>query len=185
MDDARILALYWQRQEQAVAETAKKYGRFCYSVAMNILSIHEDAAECVNDTWHNAWNAIPPERPVCLQAWLGRVVRNLALNRWNQNHAAKRYNGMEQLFDELVECIPAKQTVEQQMDDRELSMVIDTWLGNLAPEERAVFIRRYWKGDTVKQLAKECGVRPNDMAKRMYRLRQSLKAALEKEGILL
>lgn len=185
MDDTRIIALYWQRKEQAVAETAKKYGGFCHNIALNILSIREDAAECVNDTWHSAWNAIPPEHPVCLRAWLGRVVRNLALNRWNQNHAAKRYNGMDQLFDELAECIPASQTVERQIEDRELSEVINTWLGALAAEDRIIFIRRYWRGDAVKQLAQACGVRPNDMAKRMYRLRQSLKAALEKEGFQL
>ena len=87
MEDVEIIELYWQRNEQAIAETAQKYGAFCHSIAKNILSIDEDAEECVNDAFHQAWNAIPPQRPVRFRAWLGKTVRNLALNLWNKNQS--------------------------------------------------------------------------------------------------
>ena len=90
MEDRVIIELYWQRDERAIAETAAKYGVFCHTIAMNLLGQREDAEECVNDTWHTAWMSIPPQRPSRLRAWLGRVVRNLALGLWNRNHAQKR-----------------------------------------------------------------------------------------------
>lgn len=91
MEDLQIVNLYWKRDERAIQETERKYGGYCYSIALNILSDNEDAEECVNDTYHQTWKSIPPNRPKSLKAWLGKICRNLALNLWNKNHAQKRY----------------------------------------------------------------------------------------------
>lgn len=185
MEDSQIIDLYWQREEAAIAETQRKYGAFCYGVAKNILSVHEDAEECVSDTWQRAWESIPPQRPVKLRAWLGKIVRNLALNLWNKNHTQKRYVGMTELFSELEDCIPSPETVEREIEEKELSEYISAWLLTLSREDRILFVRRYWNGIALRDLAKEWNLAPDQLAQRMYRLRGRLKTALEKEGISL
>lgn len=185
MEDDEIVDLYWRREEEAITATSQKYGGFCHGIALNILSVREDAEECVNDTWCHAWNAIPPERPRKLNVWLGKITRNLALNRWQKRRAKKRYHGMEVLLDELAECIPAGSSPEQTLENTEITRVIEDWLKTLSREERAVFVRRYWGGEALGRLAKESGSSPERMKKRLYRLRQQLKKALEKEGIYL
>ena len=183
MEDNQIIDLYWQRDEQAIVETSKKHGAFCHSIAKNILCIDEDAEECVNDTYHQAWNAIPPQRPAKFRAWLGRVVRNIALNLWNKNHTQKRYSGMSELLSELEDCIPSSKTVEQEIEDKELTEIVDRWLHSIDREDQVLFVRRYWNGIALKELAKEQAVSPGKLSQRMYRLRISLKTALEKEGV--
>ena len=183
MEDSQIVDLYWSRNEEAIAETSRKYGTFCQTVAMNILSIREDAEECVNDTWHQAWNTIPPQRPMKLRYWLGRIVRNIAINLWNHNHAKKRYDSMEQMLDELEDCVPSPVTVERIVESEELGYLIGAWLDALPQEDRIVFVRRYWHGTALNRLAVERKIAPEKLAQKMYRMRLSLKAALEKEGI--
>jgi len=185
MEDSKIIDLYWDRDENAIAQTAIKYGNYCHTIAFNVLSIHEDAEECVNDTYVQAWNTIPPQRPTMLKAWLGKVVRNMALNLWDKNHAQKRYQGIDVALDELEECVPASQTVESALEDKELGQVISKWLRTLPEDDRNLFVRRYWSGDSVNDLAEEWGVTPNKLAQKMFRLRNSLKAALEKEEVYL
>lgn len=182
MEDSQIISLYIGRDEAAISETASKYGAFCHGVALNILSIHADADECVNDTYLRAWNSIPPQRPARLGAWLGRVVRNIALDLWKKNHRQKRYAGMEQLLNELEDCIPSPVTVESEITEQELTGIINSWLASLPQEDRILFMRRYWNGEAVAVLAQENGMSPANMAKRMYRLRQNLKTRLEMEG---
>ncbi|MCH5272982.1 MAG: sigma-70 family RNA polymerase sigma factor [Lachnospiraceae bacterium] len=182
MEDWQIIDLYFKRDEAAISETDKKYGGFCRGVAINILSSDEDAKECVNDTWFQAWNAIPPQRPDKLGAWLGRVVRNIAINLWNKNRRKKRYAGMEQLLKELEDCIPSSKTVEHEIEEKELTEVLNTWLASLSKNDRILFMRRYWNGEMLNNLAKEYGATPGKLAKRMYKLRQNLKSMLEKEG---
>ena len=174
--------ILFKRDEAAISETATKYGVFCHRIALNILSISADAEECVNDTYLRAWNSIPPQKPGKLGAWLGKVVRNIAFDLWKKNHRQKRYAGMEQLLSELEDCIPSPATVEHQIEEQELTEVINTWLALLPQNDRILFMRRYWNGETVNTLAQESGVSPANMAKRMYRLRQNLKSKLEKEG---
>lgn len=185
MEDSEIIDLYWRREEAAVAETQKKYGAFCYGIAKNILSVHEDAEECVNDTYHRAWDSIPPQRPVKFRAWLGKIVRNLALNLWTKNHTQKRYAGMTELLGELEDCVPSPNTVERQMEEKELSEFLSAWLLSLSREDRILFVRRYWNGAALRDLAREWKLDPGKLARRMYRLRGGLRAALEKEGIAL
>ena len=182
MEDSQIIGLYFKRDEAAISETAAKYGAFCRGIALNILSISADADECVNDTYLRAWNSIPPQNPVRLGAWLGKVVRNIAFDLWKKNHRKKRYSGMEQLLNELEDCIPSHTAVESEIEGQELTGVINAWLASLPQSDRILFMRRYWNGETVAALAQESGVSPANMAKKMYRLRQGLKSRLEKEG---
>lgn len=183
MEDIQIVELYWQRNEQAIAETSNKYGAFCHSIAKNILSIEEDAEECVNDTYHRAWNAIPPQRPVKFRAWLGKIVRNVALDLWNKNHTHKRYSGLTAMLSELEDCIPAPKTVEREIEEKELTEIIDRWLRSIDRNDQILFVRRYWNGIALNELAKEQNVSPGKLAQRMYRLRISLKSVLEEEGV--
>lgn len=185
MEDEQIVSLYWARSEDAIRETDVKYGSFCRTLARNILSVREDAEECVNDAYHHAWNAMPEERPSLLRAWLGKVVRNLAIDLWHRNHAQKRYDGMELLLSELEDCVPSPETVEDAIEAAELGRVISKWLDTLPEDDQTLFVRRYWNGDALNALAKEHGVAPVKLAQKMYRMRLALKAALEKEGIAL
>lgn len=118
MEDSQIIELYWQRNETAISATKQKYGNFCYGIAKNILSVHEDAEECVNDTYNQVWQAIPPQRPERFRAWIGKIIRNIALNLWNKNHRQKRNVGMTELLSELEDCILSPQTVERDRGKR-------------------------------------------------------------------
>ena len=188
MEDFEIVGLYFERDEKAIAETAAKYGAFCHSIALNILTIPEDAEECVNEAYWHAWNAIPPQKPDRLGAWLGRVVRNIAVDIWRKGQRQKRSAaaaGMEVLLDELEDCIPSPETVEREIEGQELSEAVNRWLASLPKGDRTLFVRRYWFGESVEALAGKAGKKPAAVAKKMYRLRQSLKSALEKEGYIL
>lgn len=182
MEDAAIVALYWSRDENAIAETDRKYGPYCRAIAQNILSVREDAEECVSDSYHHAWNAMPPQRPDRLPPFLGRIVRNQSISRWRKERAQKRYAGLESLLSGLEECLPAPQDVERAVEGRELTRRVEVWLEGLSRDDRAVFLRRYWYGQEVQALARAWGVSPNQMAKRLQRLRKSLKRDLEQEG---
>ena len=185
VEDNRIIELYFSRDEAALVETAKKYGTFCLRIAMNVLNVQEDAEECVNDTYHKAWKEIPPTRPDSFKAFLGRIVRNCSISKYRALHAKKRGNGMELMLSELSDCVPAAGTVEQEIEARELADYINEWLSGLAVEERVLFVRRYWYGDEVRQLAKQCGISGVQMTQKMLRLRKRLKAFLEKKGVVL
>lgn len=182
MEDSEIISLYWSRDESAIAETSRKYGGLCFRIAKNILTAAADAEECVNDTYFRAWNSIPPQKPIKLGAWLGRVVRNISITLWQKNHAQKRYNGIDAILDELEDCIPSPDTVERELDEAELSRFIDGWLMSLEPSDRAIFVRRYWYGEPVAEISKEQGADPAKIASRMFRLRKKLRASLEQEG---
>lgn len=183
MDDSKIIELYYQREEQAITETDAKYGPFCRAIALNILSVREDAEECVNDTWHTAWNRMPPDLPQSLKAFLGRITRNLSISRFRANRAQKRYDGMEILLSELDDCVPDVRGVEETVDEHTLSDLISRWLNNLPVDDCTLFVRRYWYGEAVKDLARKWECTPNKMAQRMMVLRRDLKAFLEKEGV--
>ena len=183
MDDRQIVELFWQRDESAIAETECKYGPFCLGIASSLLSSGEDAKECVNETFYQAWKLMPPERPDRLRPWLGRIVRNIAVSLWRKNHRQKRYGGVEQALSELEDAVPSPLSIEREVESAELGRVIDRWLGSLPREDRVLFVRRYWYGVSLKELAEESGTPPQKLAQRMYRLRLALKAFLEKGGI--
>ena len=185
MDDKQIIELYFERNEQAIRETQNKYGAFCHRIAMNILGIHEDAEECVNDTYYSVWKQIPPTVPEVFKVYLGRITRNLSISRFRAMRAKKRYSSMEIMLSELNDCVPSSSNVEQTIEVMQLSDYISEWLDSLPEEDCALFVRRYWFGDEVQELAKKCGITAAKMAQRMLRLRKSLKAALEQKGVAL
>ena len=182
MEDTAIIELYWARNEDALTQTDLKYGPMCRSLAFGILSDREDSEECVNDTWHRAWDTMPPQRPDSLRAYLGRIVRNLSISRLRRRNAQKRGPGIKIMFSELEDCLPAAVSVEQELDANELASAISRWLRTLDADDRVLFVRRYWYGEPVQTLAAQWSFEPNRMAKRMLKLRRSLKQWLEKEG---
>lgn len=182
MEDAKIIELYNARNEQAIAETEHKFGSMLFSVAMNILCSKEDSEETVNDTYGKAWNNIPPLAPLSLGAWLGKITRNLSISRWRKNRAQKR-SGMEIMLSELEECIPSFENTEEESENGEITAAINRWLAKQKKEDRIVFIRRYWYGDSVAQLSEKAKTAPNKLSSKLFRLRHSLKNFLEEEGI--
>ena len=187
MEDSAIISLYWARDEGAIAATDRKYGALCRSLSQSILASREDAEECVNDTWHRAWDTMPPQRPDALRAYLCRIVRNLSIGRWRAKRARKRGEGCEVLIGELEDCVPmpAAPSAEEAAEDREVVRAVERWLDTLPREDRAAFLRRYWYGQRVDELAALFGCTPNRMAQRLFRLRKSLRRALEGEGVSL
>lgn len=183
MDDLEIIELYWARNESAIEETKNKYERFLYRISYNILSNREDSQECLNDTYLRAWNSIPPERPKSFMAYLGRIVRNLSIDTWKKSRAQKRFSGGDLLLSELEDCIPSENTVWTEIENKDLTRIINSWLRTLSKEDRLLFVRRYWYGDPLKDLAGLIGRKPNKLASYMYRLRTDLKAVLEEEGV--
>lgn len=184
MDDETIVGLYWTRQESAIAESERKYGSYCRAIADNILHSREDSEECVSDTWLHAWNAIPPKRPAILSAFLGKITRNLALDRWKLQHAEKRGGGSVALaLDELVECIPSGGGLERVLDEKALSSTLDAFLRTLPERECNVFLRRYWYSDSVRDVARRFGMNENSTKSMLFRTREKLRKYLEGEGI--
>ncbi len=186
MDDSKIIDLFCARSEQAIAETDRKYGKYCRQVAYNILYNRADSEECVNDTYLKAWNAIPPKYPKPLKVFLAKITRNLALDRWDWDHAAKRGGGeMAVSLEELHECIPDPLGTESIIDNRELVHVLNTFLAGLPAESRKVFLRRYWNLSPVKEIAAYYGFSESKVKMLLMRTRNELKDYLEQEGIAL
>lgn len=183
MEDTAIIALYYDRDERAISETDTKYGNMCRSISYRILSSIEDSEECVNDTYHKAWNSMPPEKPRSLCAFLGAIVRNLSIDRYRKYHSQKRFSGIETMLSELDECVPSLAGKENVAEDVEISAVVNSWLGKLSYENRKLFMRRYFYGLTVKELARELTVPQSLVSQKLFRLRRSLREELEKEGI--
>jgi RNA polymerase sigma-70 factor (ECF subfamily) len=186
MDDNEIVELYWERSENAIAETSKKYSKYCHYISYNILHNHEDAKECVNDTYLRTWNAIPPKRPNCLATFLGKITRNLSLDKYKQYAAEKRGLGQTELvLSELEDCIPAASDVEQATDEMILVKAINTFLAALPKTNRMVFVRRYWHLSAIKEIAEQYGMSESKVKSMLFRTRNELKKHLEKEGITL
>ncbi len=181
MEDKTIVELYWQRNEDAVAVTQQKYGRYCHSIAYNILLSDEDAEECVNDTYLKVWNSIPPERPSLLKSFIGRITRNIALDRYDYNTAQKR-GGVSVALSELDECIPDVSD-QNTADDYALRKAINGFLASLPARTRTVFMQRYFYACSVKQIAQSLGMTEVNVKVTLLRARAKLKAHLEKEGI--
>lgn len=186
MDDRRIIELYWERSEDAIFQTEQKYGRFCRSIAYNILHNDEDSEECVSDTYMKAWNEMPPKRPEKLSAFLGRITRNISLHRYEYKYAQKRGGGEVTLaLDELGECISSGERVENTIDDLELAALLNSFLAALAPQNRIIFVRRYWYLYSIKEIAAQLGVSESKIKTSLFRTRNALHTLLEKEDTVL
>ena len=185
MEDIAIVALYWQRDEGAITASEEKYGPACRKLSYNILQSLQDAEECVNDTWHRAWDTMPPQKPHSLGAYLCRIARNLSIDRWRARQSKKRGEGLEELVLELEECVSSVPSAEEEWEARAAAEIIDRWLDTLQERDRAAFLLRYWYGQPVGELARQLGGSPNRMSQRLHRLREGLRKTLEREGVKL
>ena len=184
MNDQNIILLYFQRSEQAISATAARYGSYCYSIAYHILKEKRDTEEIVSDTYLDAWNAIPPHKPNSLSAFLGRIARRNALDRWEYLHAAKRGRGEVLLvLEELNDCVSAQGNLETEIQRQELGRAISLFLKQLPQIERKVFVRRYWYLESVREIAHKEGFSQSKVKSMLLRTRNKLRAYLEKEGI--
>ena len=181
MEDSKIIALYWSRDEAAIEESHRKYGSYCRTIAYNILRSEEDSEECVNDTWYNAWRAIPPEKPNYLQAFFGRITRNLALDRYGYTRAQKRNADLETAIDEYYSCIPSGEASIE--DECILKELINGFLASLDLRTRTIFMRRYFYACSVQEIARSMGMSESYVSVNLHRTRKKFKAYLEKERI--
>jgi RNA polymerase sigma-70 factor (ECF subfamily) len=186
MDDVVIIDLYWARSESAISETAKKYGLYCSAIAENILHSKEDSEECVNDTYLITWNAIPPQRPTVFRAFLGKITRNLSLNKYKEQRTKKRGGDeIALLFSELEDCVPSNSDVEMEYETSLIIEAINTFLRSLDSEGRIVFVRRYWYADSIGAIAARFKMSESKVKSMLFRTRRTLKLYLENEGVTL
>lgn len=186
MEDRNIIALFNCRDEQAITEVQNKYGPYCETVAYHILEDHRDTEECVNDTWLHSWNSIPPQLPQCLRAFLGRITRNLALNRRKHDTSQKRGGGQLTLaLEELGQCVDGSPSPEDTYSARELGRSISSFLSCLPQRDRAIFVGRYFYMYPVAQIAANMGMKEDYTANVLFRIRVKLKKHLVKEGYTL
>jgi len=181
MEDTRITELFWQRDERAIAEARSKYGAYCRTIAGNILQNQEDAEECVDDTLLRAWDSIPPDRPSRLSAYLGKIARNLAIDKYRRGTSQKRGGGQVALcLEELSECIGENKPVE---DSVVLKDLINGFLRTLPEKSRRIFLFRYWYCMPIREVAAQCGASEGAVKMSLRRTRAALKEYLEKEGV--
>ena len=183
LEDSEIVRLYWDRNEKAINAASEKYGGYCTSIAVNILGSIEDAEECVNDTYLNAWNTIPPQKPSMLSAFLGKIVRNLSFNRYNRIHSQKRGgHEMPLILDELSEIVSGKESVEDELTRKELVNEINRFIISLSDEKQYIFLRRYWYSDSIGAIAEKCGKTANAVSVELNRIRSTLRGHLTERG---
>lgn len=183
MDDNQIIELYWERKEEAIQETALKYGGLCTHIAKNILLYLEDSEECVSDTYFAVWNVIPKERPNRFSAFISRITRNLALKKYEYISAAKRNPAAVLSFEELDDCVSGTERVESELESRQIEHAISQFLWRQGEEKRNVFIRRYWYFDSIETICHSTGFTSSKVKSMLYEMRQKLRVSLESEGI--
>lgn len=183
MEDTKIIDLYFARDEQAIQETARKYGGYCFSLAHAILPNKLDAEEAVSDTYWKTWNAIPPHRPAILKLFLAKITRNVSFTRWRKLTAEKRGGGeMELVLEELAGCVPAGENVDDRLNGKELAQSIRRFLDTLPPREQDIFLRRYFFVEESEVIARRYGMKQSAVLRSLSRTRAKLKAYLSKEG---
>ena len=184
MTDSEIVDLYWQRSERAIAETDNKYGRYCHHIAYAVCSDRQDAEECVNDTWLRAWNAMPDKRPSPLSTFLGRITRNLAINRLEKRTRQKRGGGETPLaLDELAECLPSEADPVREIELQELREAVHRFVEGLGDTEQKVFVARYWYLAPVEEISARLGWTQSRTKSLLFRLRKRLRDFLEEEAL--
>ncbi|MGI6316885.1 MAG: RNA polymerase sigma factor [Christensenellales bacterium] len=184
MQDEMIVALYWQKDENAIRETERKYGRYLSKIAYNILSDWEDSKETVNDTYLKAWNSIPPHKPSILSTYLGKITRQLSIDAFRTRNRKKRKPSEYVIsLSELEDCISSSETTEQSVELKMLAGAINAYLYTLPAEARNMFVGRYYFADSIREVADYYGVSEPKVKSMLYRTRQGLKDYLEKEGL--
>ena len=183
MEDFKIVDLYWARNEQGIVESDRKYGRILHALAFSLLSSHEDAEECVNDTYLDAWNAMPTARPTYLGAFLSKITRRISVDRFRAAHREKR-GGMGTFLEELSECIPSPDTVVAEYENERLREALDRFLARLDTEKRVMFVRRYFYTQSVSDIAAALHLGESKVKVTLYRLRLELRKELEEQELL-
>ena len=183
MTDEKIIDLFWERDENAIHETSAKYGKLCFFISQNILAKIEDSEEVVNDAYLAVWNAIPEKRPTRFSVFLSRIVRNLALKKYEYNSAEKRNANAVCSLDELNECISGNTSIENELENKRTEQLISQFLWNQSEEKRNIFIRRYWYFESVQGISRAAGFSESKTKSRLFHLRKNLRSFLEQEGI--
>ncbi len=184
MDDSQIVDLYFARSERAIKETDDKYGGYCYKIAYGILANREDSEESVSDTYLSAWNSMPPRKPVKLSTFLGKLTRNISIDRWRKNSARKRGHGEVNLaLEELSECVSGQKSVENIIIQKEVIACLDHFLTSLSNDQRDVFLCRYWYANSLEEIAGKTGCSVGKIKSMLHRTRNRLSKQLDKEGL--
>lgn len=185
MEDSKIIALFFSRSEQAIAELAQKYGGICKKIAFNILGNSRDAEECVNDAYLGAWNSIPPQEPKPLITYICKITRNLALKRYRYNTAQRRNSFYDQSLSELEECIPSSEKHLEGCTEHDLTRLLNGFLNSLDEKSRVMFVKRYWYAEPVKSIAEELEMTENHVSVKLSRIRNKMRVYLEERGVVL
>ena len=185
MEDEKIIELFFARSETAIRELDSKYGKVCYSISYNILNNNLDAEECVNDAYLGTWNAIPPQKPNPLLAFVCKIVRNISIMRYRANTAMKRNSSYDIAMSEIEQCVVSPENVEKTLEAKALARIIEKYLDTLTEENRVIFMRRYWFSDSYTEIANLTGLSEKNISVRLTRIRKNLRDHLVKEGVLL
>lgn len=184
MQDEKIIELFFERSEQAIQELNNKYGKICHNLSYNIVNDSQDAEECVNDAYLGAWNAIPPAHPNPLLTFICKIVRNISLKLYWRKEADKRSSRYTIAMEEIEACIADPDTVEIEIEARELAHMIENFLDTLSPENRVIFMRRYWFSDSYRDIAKRIDLSEKNVSVRLTRIRKKMRQYLLERGVL-
>ena len=182
MEDKKIVDMYWARDEEAITQTSVKYGGMMHATSKSIVGSHEDAEECVNDAYLAAWNSMPENRPTYLGGYMAKIIRNISLNRYDRNHAAKR-QGVQVVFEELEGCLTDYNTPEEEYEQGCLKEVLDNFLESLDEQKRVIFLRRYFYTDSIAEIAQRMQMSEGKIKSILFRLRGQLAATLKEAGV--
>ena len=184
--DEEIIDLYWVRNEEAIPETDRKYGRYLYTIAYNIVRDSRDCEECVDDTYFSTWNRIPPTRPNVFQVFLSKITRNVAVDKYRKNTAEKRIpSEMINSLDELDECLAHSQSVEDELDVKRISVVLNEYLNGLSQKEITLFVCRYYYCDSIESIARMFGISESTVFRHLNKLKEGLRRRLAEEEVSL
>ncbi len=183
IEDEKIIEMFWGRSEQGIQELDIKYGKVCHKLSYNIVNSRQDAEECVNDAYLGAWNAIPPAKPNPLLTYICKIVRNISLKIYYRKEAAKRNSTYTIAMGEIEACIAAPNTVEAEIEARELARIIESFLDTLTVENRVIFMHRYWFSDSCKDIAEFVGLSEKNISVRLARIRQKMKEYLTEREV--
>ena len=181
--DEYIIELFFARSEDAISSLDEKYGRTCRSISFNIVGNLDDADECVNDAYLGAWNAIPPARPNPLLTFVAKIVRNVSINRYRRNSAAKRSSSCTVALEELENCLADARTVDDEMESAELARIIEEFLKTLSLENRVIFMRRYYFSDSIKDISALTGLSEKNVSVRLARIRAKMRDYLNSREV--
>lgn len=184
MDDQLIINGFWERSEKAINDLSDKYGALCKTTANRILNNEQDSEECVNDALLAAWNTIPPQKPDPLSAYIAKITKNIALNKYHANTAQKRNNYYDAVLEELEACIACNTSVEDEILAKELQYAINAFLKELKQTDRIIFVKRYWLLETITEIANNTGKSKNYVTVHLHRSREKLKNYLKKKGLV-